>query len=593
MLVLTVGSTGIPSCASMRVLVYICIFSLFVGTNIFGAQLPDLPKVPSLPFYADIIDEALSLDSSGKWAELSEYAKQNAVIATREERIDDAANWYYASILTGMFSREGRDAPAELKRALLENMPAFFDCYETAPKAPYTGVFSTLSQIYLNQPAQLKKYMRMGLALSLVYASVLPPSWPSYGVPDEPTQVSQPAEIFLYFTLNGPKMPFDFSKMTVGELVFVVGIAGPLTELEKLCRAGFEPSDIEKEAAKVKADPTRLRGGRFAKWDTDVAFTFENLLKNGGSDYERTYYAFRNANANGIPCVFFKAVQGGDSISWLSYMNGAKEWKNEVFKDPKLKGVYAKSDFPATWNPLTRFELSRIQGRANVEGDSYKSLILSRLGALMLEEGDNQVAFDLASKALKADKFNAGAYRNVIVSRARMGAESKELDGIFRQSYEVFADYPEQIAKMLMVYRENLLARRQVVQADALFNSQMKPLFRSNPSLATYLYSDVLESMLDNAPTPTRKYSVYSGIVRSASKAPAEAFKYIVVPTAKYFWNNDMKKEAFKVIKSAESMLRGAGFSAEKDELARLREQYEEMDRQDRQLEQSNKKNRR
>ena len=189
---------------------YICIFSLFVGTNIFGAQLPDLPRVPSLPFYADTIDEALSLDSSGKWAELSEYAKQNAVIAAREERIDDAANWYYASILTGMFSREGRDIPAELKRALLENMPAFFDCYETAPKAPYTGVFSTLSQIYLNQPAQLKKYMRMGLALSLVYASVLPPSWPSYGVPDEPTQVSQPAEIFLYFTLNGPKMPFDF-----------------------------------------------------------------------------------------------------------------------------------------------------------------------------------------------------------------------------------------------------------------------------------------------------------------------------------------------------------------------------------------------
>lgn len=553
---------------------------MFFAGLLWGVELPDLPKTPVSPLEKERVDAAFDADSpesEGGWASVAADAKKRALEFALKDNVNAAADWYYASLAADFFANGGAEMPKELKRAILDNLPAFFDFYETAPRNSLGNAAPVLSTIFLNQPAQAKKYLRAAMALSLVYANPLPGTWPMFEVPDEPTQVSQPQEIFLYLSLRAGKMPFDMSKLTVGELVFTTGIAGPLSELEGIADDRFEPSKIESAALSIKLDTSRVRGSHVAKWNEERApFTLENLAKYGGSQHERLYYAFRKANANGVPCVFYTVDIAHTPHSWIDYMEAPMKWRSDVLRDPKTKNAHAVVLHQLTWKPLSSFDFHRVKVRANTEEATHNSIVLSRLAQLLFDAGENKKAEDFAKRALSLDALNPAAYSLMISASARAGADAKAIDALFRQSIEAFAAYPEQCAKMAREYRSNLIMRKRFAQADAVFNAVLKPIFRKNPELAVVLYSDVIVDMVDRAETNAQKMAVYSAVLRAAAKAPAEAFTYITVPVVRYFKDRGDIKEAEKVLKAIESHLLKSSSARAVAEFKELKEELAE-----------------
>lgn len=550
----------------------------------FGAvDMPDLPNFPKLPISSASLDEVLASDSANAWTELADRAKDEALKAATKKNFSVAADWLYLSKAARLFAQNGGEIPVEFKRAMLSDMPAFYDFYESATKHDaFSNALEVASKIFLNQPAQAKKYMRAVLTLGLIYDFPPPARWPECEVVSPPTQITMPQEVFLYFSLKAEKLPFDLRKLTVAELVWTLGVAGPLTELEAAFEPNFKPTSVENAISAIRTDSARVRGSRVSPWDeTKSEFTLANLRKNGGSPYEKIYYAWRVANANGVPCIFFSATVRNQPHAWLAHMTSAGEWKTDVARDAATRSTTASPLNPQTWQPLTSFEIETLRTRGTVSETHLKSATLSHLADELLREDKFPAARDYAKDAIETDPKNFAAYGILVSASARCGAESKELDAIYKSGYVAFANYPELSTQMLNLYRENLIARKRAKEADALFDTHIKHMFRANPQLACRMISDELDGLLTRMHSDAERMAFCSSLIRKSAKIPVECAKYVAIPAAKYFAQKGEFKNAVKVLKYAEPSVKRAGSIIE-GEFALFRDECEAAAKQER-----------
>ncbi len=553
----------------MMRLFFVAVIVLFQCAALANS-LPELPDFPKQTLTKIQIGQALSEDSEEGWQTLAQSLKQKALGEAKADKFDDAAGDLYAALLADVFAKNAADMPKELKRILLENPPAFFDFYETLSETDSVGeALSVLTKIYTNQPAQTKKYLRAAMALSLVYDTALPSDWPNCGVHDEPAQIANAQEVFLYFATRGGKLAFDMSKMTVGELVFMTAVAGPVSELELVAEDNFSPTKIENAVNAVRLD---ARGGGKKKWEEN-SFTLENLKKLGGTQHERVYYAWRVANANGVPCLFFHEKSKNATHTWLAYMTESGSWKTDVFRDRAAKSDFGAPLNPQTWKPVSEFDIRRLQKRETVAKASAESIVSARLANAFLEAGDFKNARAFAQKAVDGDSENRRAYPPLISAAARSGASSSEIDALYTQSIQAFEKYPLQAVKMLNHYRANLIARKRVQEADAMFMAAVKPVFRTRPAEALIMFDGVFLDMVSRQKNDTAVFSLFNSVMRSSSKAPEQFAEYIAIPLAKYFWDKGESKSALKVLKLAEHAVRSPKKTQAK--LAEMRADYE------------------
>ncbi len=567
--------------------VFFIAMAMLFSFGAFVSNAQELPKTPTLPISKYQLSEVLSEDSAEKWSELSESAKKKAFEFMAGGKIDDATNWLYTHFAAEMFSKAWAEVPRELKGALLSDMPAFFDFYETISEGDsMTNAATILSDIYRNQPVKCKEFLRSALALSLIYDNPIPAGWPTCNMPDEPTQVSQSQEIFLYYSLRAGKMGVDFKKMTIRELIFVLGIAGPLTELEGVFEEGFAPAKISSVYSSIKIDTKRARRGRSLKWDTEkTPFTLGNIKNLGGTEAERVYYTWRVANANGVPCLYFSEVIRGETYAWLAYLKANGQWETNVFRNPLTKGAYGYPLNPQNWKPVSFFDLKRRNIR---EKQVYDSIVLARFAKAYFDDGKYASSRDYAKKAIESDAENSLAYSILVPSLARCGAEADKIEVAYKDSVSAFSKYPEMSTKMLNLYRSNLIARGKSKDADKIFAEAMKPIFKNCAGLAVTLYGDVLLDMYSRCQKPAEVMNIYKNVLRFASKVPVECFDYIVEPTANYFWEKNDRKSAFAVLRSFERVAKSSAATSLK--FNKLKDDFTEQEKAEKDSKNNKKK---
>lgn len=144
-------------------------------------------------------------------------------------------------------------------------------------------------------------------------------------MPSNPTQMKVPTEIFFYFSESSDKLNFPLEKLTVGELIWVMGVGGPMDELKGLRNPNVAPYSIEKLATSIKTDTSRILLGVYQPWPEDVPYTPENIKKRGGLPIDKVYCAWRTANANGIPCVYFHTAARPTKRTWE--LRGLRTWR--------------------------------------------------------------------------------------------------------------------------------------------------------------------------------------------------------------------------------------------------------------------------
>ncbi len=537
---------------------------------------PELSEFPAVPLSGDEISKLVSDNSQNTWEELSKSARKKAEDAALKQFYPDAASWIYTAFAADIFAKEGADMQPELKAAILKNLPAFFDFYETMrPEDSLEGACAALKTIFGIYPMAVQKYPRAAFAVALIYDSLPPGGWPECNVPSNPAPIMQPEEMFNFFMEEPKTFVLPFDRMTVGELIFVFGVAGPMDELRRLKNEKITPFVIEKLTQSIKTDTKRLKGGQELPWDDlEGPYTPDNIMKRGGLPVDKVYYAWRVANANGIPCLYFSERTGGKVYAWLWYMSRPGIWKTDIARDPAAKSLYGRPLNPQTWKNIELSDLLLCSKRHLVTKNGADSMVFFRLSEHFFAKNDYINAAAFAEMAKKENPENWKAYWAYISARARGGAPSSELDALWRKSYEAFRKYPDICMNMLNKYRVNLGLRRKQKEADRLFIAEMRTVMRVDPGFGVDSYSKQLRGLFENLEDKSEMFSIYQDVLRNCSNCHEECFSKIVTPLAELFSDSGDQRSAQRVVSMFLSSLR-QDEAALKKKAQTLYEKYE------------------
>ncbi len=533
----------------MKIL-FAIILILSISTFAQDKDVPDLPKIPAQILSQKDIDELVAKDSSEMWKKYAVDTKTKVLELAQKELHNEAASWLYVSLAADLFAKEGASLNPAIKKAMLSDIPALCDLFESIKKEDYmVGFCNTLSRIYMIYPDNVKKYIRSAYAVSLIYDISPLVGWPMCNTPSDPVALSQPEEVFNIFASEPSSLFFPLEKLTVGELIWVFGVAGPLDELRSLKNDKITPTSIEKLTTSIKDDRKRFERKSYTEWNTEEnEFTPQNIMKLGGIPFEKVYCAWRVANANGIPCLFFTEKVGRNNEAWLTYMSKVGVWKSNVARSRETKSLYARPIDPQTWKPSVEFDVAMLARRHIVTENGVMSRYFLRLSKMMYDEGKYKSAADIAQSAIKNNPENWEAYISFIYARARGGASQAELDAFWKKSYESFRRYPDMCIKMLNFYCSNLVALRRTKEAEKLFASEMRGIMRSNVGLGIEIYSERIKEIYGNAKDKSEVFKPYQDILKSASDNPFECMKKIVKPLAEMFKEAEDYRSAQKVV---------------------------------------------
>lgn len=239
------------------------------ASHLAAQSLPELPNFPVSPLGGADFEALAKSDTPEGWKAFAERSRKNAGDFFKRQLYDESASWIYTAFAAEMFAEFGGEMPFELKSAILEDLPSFFDFYETmAPCDKPAGVCRMLASIHSLYPAQFRKYRRAAYALALIYDDEPPIDWPECNVPSNPTRMSVPTEIFFYFTENPSTLIFPLERLTVGELIWVMGVGGPMDELKGLRNPNIAPYSVEKLVSSIKNDMSRVPAGSLNRGPT-------------------------------------------------------------------------------------------------------------------------------------------------------------------------------------------------------------------------------------------------------------------------------------------------------------------------------------
>ena len=273
----------------------------------------------------------------------------------------------------------------------------------------------------------------------------------------------------------------------------------------------------------------------------------QNILKFGGSPFEKTYCAWRIANANGIPCLFFTEKVGSTTYAWLAYMSRPSVWRFDIARAKEAKHSFGRPIDPQTWKTSKHFDIEMLIRRHILTESGVLSRAFLRISRMLYENNKYTNAKTFATKSIKENPENWEAYIAFINAHARSGAPSSELDAFWRKSYEAFRRYPDMCIQMLNFYRENLIALRKAKEADRLFVAEMRGVMKDTPGLGIEIYSEQISDIFERSTDKTEVFPYYQDILRNSVPCQSECFKKIVTPLAKLFFDAEDYRSAQKV----------------------------------------------
>lgn len=531
----------------------------FVMVTVCSAQnsVPTLSDLPVSPLSPKDIDGLLADDSPKAWKEYADKTLKTAIsLAEKDEQF---AGWIYVHKAAELFAKEGAALPEEVKKAMLSDIPALCDFFESVKKEDnIESACKILERLHSIYPDKFKKYIRSAYAVALVYDVPPPGSWPMCNTISDPTAISLPEEAFNIFLEKPEAAFFPLDKLTVGELVWVFGVGGPIDELRELRKSDITPSAIERLAQSIKTDKSRLeKGGKTKPWDeSERPFNPQNILKYGGSDFEKIYCAWRIANANAIPCLFFTENGAGGTYAWLSYMAHPGNWKSDVARPREAKLLFGRPLDPQTWKTSRQFDIDMLAKRRITTQAGINSAVFLRLSEMYYENGKYAKAIAYAEKSFTENPENWEAYIAHISAHARYGTPQAQLDIFWKKAIESFRSHPDMCIQMLNYFRENLIALRRGKEADKLLSTEMRAVMRTDPGLGIDIYSNQIADMFARAENKAEVLVQYQDIVRNSSSCLDECFKKIVTPLARLYYRNEDYVSAQKTISIFASIAR-------------------------------------
>lgn len=339
-----------------------------------------------------------------------------------------------------------------------------------APQDKAEACMKLLTQLRKHDPAGCDEYFELMLAISLVLDH--PGKTRMHGqqgknlLPYKP----DPVALYDYFKAlySSGQAKIDYENLGVSELVFVVHVPAPVSELEwARANADGSLSRWGEKYSEIAYDHARLQGSRFS-WDKGV-YTLQNIQRQGGICVDQAYYAVLTARAHGIPAIYFRGSGTSANHAWFSFMKAPGDWVLDV-------GRYQGQQYTTGYavNPQTRRQMTDHDVEYTCEHSLHSSdaaqasAYISVAEVLLTRDPANALRCARRARAL-----TKRAMRPWEIERQLLMAQGDYagLAGLFYEMKDAFRKYPDILVASGKQIEKSLRKAGRNEEADQLVRS--------------------------------------------------------------------------------------------------------------------------
>jgi len=312
-----------------------------------------------------------------------------------------------------------------------------------APQDRKSRCLQIMDRLHAHDPGD--GFYELILAISLVVDR--PPKHPMHRQMGKGAlgNVSGPVERYDYFKAlyTGGKAKVDYGRLGVLELLFVVDVPVPITELEWVLESEDGAlSDWAEKYSGIVYDRERLRCSQY-QWPGGD-YTLAAIREKGGICVDQAYYAVMSARAYGIPAIYFHGSGKSANHAWFGYMKAPGKWVLDVgrYKGGEYTTGYAVN--PQTGERIIDHDMEFICEGARRSPEFTRASAYASV-AEVLEESHPDVALRCAVAARKRMK----RYLRPWKAELRILLKRRDGDGLvrfFKEQKKAFGEYPDILA---------------------------------------------------------------------------------------------------------------------------------------------------
>ena len=358
---------------------------------------------------------------------------------------------------------------AELKIILLKDIAfsrEFFGLLNPADNLVES--FKILESLYREYPVHFKKYLRLAVALSIVYDVSPPPGWPHNQVPGRmlPRHLPEVSAAFEYWkNLNEKRLSaHNLTLLTVEKLKFLVDTPAAFDELRWAHQNVKERAgEFAQVYSSVAYRHDRVEQNRFVWNGPD--YRLPTILKNGGICVDQAYFASQSGKAKGIPTLIFRGAGLTGRHAWFGYLQPSGRWEFDAGRYGENRYVTGYAHDPQTWADISDHDLAFLSEGFRHTHYYIQSVFHSNFAFEFLTMSDLDAARQAAEKALRFERRNQQAWEILVETTRRTSDDPRDVESILRRAVRVFGNYPDLETYYLNRVNESLVARGELSRA--------------------------------------------------------------------------------------------------------------------------------
>ncbi len=537
----------------MRALFFAVVFMLTAGGVASGRAQGEIPPLPadwfrSPPTPARIAEVQAVVATAG-WIPTSAGIYAGAIGSYERGQIDAAEAWYYVAKWTNLLGQSQAAVGKRwwqainktglnnsnlhepglndetMARLITPDMAAWL-MGDRAFSASFWSMVSPcdylpqvlviLSKLREDNPARFKAYTQLALAISLVYDTPPPPTWPHAQVSQKalPRQLMRPWEVFSFLAeADGHGLALHkLGQLSASELRFAVDLAAPFPELVWAQKSlKFTLAQMPQSYSSVRYRQDRITSEQYI-WPGD-SYELSRIYKEGGICVDQAYFASQTGKARGVPTLLFVGEGRDGRHAWFGYLDHANQWMFDAGRYEDQKFVTGVAYDPQTWGLVSDHELKFLsEGFRKLP--PYKISHVHTLFAdlyLRLGEKGKPAAIAAARKAVNFERRNDQAWGILIAAHA--DAPPKTREGVLREAAMALQRYPDLNAYYLRELATSLRARGETSAASFEERSVALKNKGARADIGIEQAGTMIDAVLTDTPVP-QQMSVYHDVLQ-------------------------------------------------------------------------------
>ncbi len=418
--------------------------------------------------------------------------------------------------------------------------------------------FNILESLYREYPTHFKKYLRLAVALAVVYDVPPPPGWPHFQVPDYtlPRRLPGVSAAFEYWkNLNEKRQStHNLTLLTVEKLKFLIDTPAGFDDLRWAHQNVKEKAaDFAQVYSSVAYRHDRIAQNRYVWNGPD--YRLPTILKSGGICVDQAYFASQSGKARGIPTLIFRGAGMTGRHAWFGYLRPSGGWEFDAGRYGENRYVTGYAHDPQTWGDISDHDLAFLSEGFHHTHYYHQSVFHSNFAFEFLTLSDIEAARRSAEKALRYERRNQQAWEILVETTRRTSDDPKDVESVLRRAVRVFAKYPDLETYYLNRVNESLVARGESSRARLEKGHVVSKYKGERTDLSIQEAARILEESARSDPLHIQLRQFRVILIQFGQAGGMDVFDRIVHPYVTELARNGHRREARSMAELARQRL--------------------------------------